>query len=228
MRLGKEVSVTSLVRTSWVGDKPGQRQVWSENKFGWRQACSEASWSEASWSGIDWSDTDWVRCKLGSSQAWLETSWTRDKLVQHESEQAETTTTTTPNRSSEIEDVDGHTKQVERKRIADDRSSGSEENDHNAKQIKPMPPDRRRHPADRRRRRRRSADKDDDGGLKSFCHCAYLAFEILSLCAFGLRFCSCVCVCVLGFGKIEVVAGPSNSPYCETVSEYGRILVRLR
>lgn len=31
---GKEVSVRSLPRTSWVRDKLGQKQVWSENKLG--------------------------------------------------------------------------------------------------------------------------------------------------------------------------------------------------
>lgn len=53
-----------------------------------------------------------------------------------------------------------------------------------------------------------------------FCHSVCFGSEVLLLCV-------CVCVCVLGFGRILVVAGPSYSPYCETVSEYRRILVRL-
>lgn len=46
--------------------------------------------------------------------------------------------------------------------------------------------------------------------------------DSVTLCALGLRFCPCVCVCLCSW------LGPSNSPYCETVSKYGRILVRLR
>lgn len=78
--------------------------------------------------------TSLVRDKLGPDKLG------RDKLGKHESEhedddfkQAETTTTTAPNRISEIEELDGHTKQIERKQIGDDRSREREENDHNAR-----------------------------------------------------------------------------------------------
>lgn len=66
-----------------------------------------------------------------------------------------------------------------------------------------------------------------------FCHCVCLpGFEVLSVCVL-LGF-EVLLLCVFGFGKIGVaaseelytVAGPPFTT--ETVTEYGRILVRLR